>query len=319
MISRLKNARQSNNKSNANGNVANGSSNQSNGMGAANPANEIAELQTALSEAMLRERQLIQEQVEREDQMTQQKEAQKAMFAAIMKEKEELAQKVLELETEHKSADNSSDPNETNIASNSSSQSPPSQPPPPAPDTLALEQLKIEAQQNKEDLARVLGKLSQREHEHQQQNEQLTKFRSDLKEKSEENVSLKKQIAELQTQYRLSMDKLETAQQKMERATKDTERFHHQQTLLQSITNDFKEVKNRCSISEQEKENLKDELNEKKQVIEDLHAKMEQLTLQNSNHSGTIQELTKKLEDLTQRGKVWCTPILSIISYCPSD
>ena len=201
---------------------------------------------------MLRERQLIQEQVQKEDEMKAQKDAQKLVLKGLMAEKMRLEQKVKELESQNKSTGSDINLNEANSSTNPSSQSPPSQPPPSAPDTSPqLEQMRIEAQQSKEDLARVLSKLSQREHEHNQLNSALEKSKSDLKEKTERNAYLETRNVELEKECRLSRDKLETAKQKMERATKDTERFHHQQTLLQSITNDFKQTQERNKIIEQ--------------------------------------------------------------------
>merc|ERR1719249_486304 len=147
MIQRLKTKKS---RSNVLGNASNGVPNQPNGMGV--QQSEIETLQAALSEAMLRERQLIQEQVQREDEMKQQKDAQKQHISVIMKEKMDLEARVKELESAPtKSGDDDADFNDINPKSNLSSQSPPSQPPPSAPDiTPTLEQLRIEARQNKE-------------------------------------------------------------------------------------------------------------------------------------------------------------------------
>jgi len=53
----------------------------------------------------------------------------------------------------------------------------------------------------------------------------------------------------------------------------------------------------------QEKENLKDELNDKVQKIKELNCRVEKISLQNTNYNGTIQELTNKLEDLSKKGR----------------
>jgi len=300
MIKRIKSARQTSNKLNVNGSINGHSSSVSppSGMGA---QSEIEALQNALQDAMTRERQLITDQVQKDEERKQERDAQKLYIAMIMKEKKELEERMAEMEQK-----SNSKMSELSAADNPPSQSPPSQPPPSAPPSISpmeVEELKNEALRNKEDLTRVLGKLSQREHEHNQLNEQIMRLRSELKERTEEHDRFKARTEELEKTCRLKSDKLDEAQLKMDRATKDTERFHHQQTLLQSITNDYKEQTERTKILEQEKENLRDELNEKKQVIEDLHGKMELATLQSTKQSATITELQLRMEDLQSKGK----------------
>ena len=136
--------------------------------------------------------------------MKQREDAQKLVLKGLMEEKMNLEQRVKELESRNQSAANDTNLNESNSSPNTSSQSVPSQPPPSAPDTSSqLEQMRIEAQQNKADLARVLSKLSQREHEHHQLNSELESFKSGLKEKTERNMYLETRNVELEKECRI--------------------------------------------------------------------------------------------------------------------
>merc|ERR1719245_719627 len=99
---------------------------------------EIETLQNALQEAMLRERQLIQEKAQKEDEMKQQRDATKQYIEVLMKEKKELLQNI---------------ENMKNTQNTQNTQKPPSKPPPSTPNTISpLKQLEIEAEQNKKDL-----------------------------------------------------------------------------------------------------------------------------------------------------------------------
>ena len=91
-----------NNNNNNNHNHNNNASSQS----------EVETLQNALQEAMLRERQLIQEKLQKEDEMKQQRDATKQYIEVLMREKKEL---------------------QSQLESNNPSSSSTSRPPPPPP------------------------------------------------------------------------------------------------------------------------------------------------------------------------------------------
>eukprot|EP01083_Nonionella_stella_P008941 25889_1 len=107
---------------------------------------EIETLQNALHEAMLREKQLIQEKAQREDEMKQQRDASKQYIAVLMKEKQALEDKI-------------------------------------GSETIdTMNALHAEAEENKKDLERVLQKLAQREHEHNQFEDEIMSLKKALKE-----------------------------------------------------------------------------------------------------------------------------------------
>merc|ERR1712187_679303 len=113
-----------------------------------------------------------------------------------------------------------------------------------------------------------------------------------------ESASIKKKLEEIERNYRITKDKLETAQQKIEKATKDTAKFHETQTLLTSITGELTQIREKNKIIEQEKENFRDLCREKTECINEQKDKLDKEVLQNKNWQGQIQELTTKLEDL---------------------
>merc|ERR1712228_303918 len=239
---------------------------------------EIETLQNALQEAMLRERQLITEKAQFEDEMKQQREATKAYIAVLTKDKKDLEEQL------------SKNNDEKNIK-NAPPKAPPSVPPP-------------SVDQSKKDLQRVLQKLSQREHEHHQHNEEMLKLKQLNEHYKKENVSYKNKLEDIEKNYRITKDKLETTQQKIEKATKDTAKFHETQTLLQSITSELTQIREKNKIIEQEKENLRDLCREKTECINELNDKFEKSTLQNANFQGTIQELSNKLDEMSKKGKL---------------
>merc|ERR1712228_1117426 len=94
------------------------------------------------------------------------------------------------------------------------------------------------------------------EHEHHQHNEEMLKLKQLNEHYKKENVSYKNKLEDIEKNYRITKDKLETTQQKIEKATKDTAKFHETQTLLQSITSELTQIREKNKIIEQEKENL---------------------------------------------------------------
>ena len=218
----------------------------------------------------------ISEKLQFEDEMKQQRDATKAYIEVLMKDKKDLEEQI-----------NKSNQKKLKPAP----KAPPSVPPP-------------SVDQNAKDLQRVLQKLSQREHEHNQHNEEMLKLKQLNERYKNENIALKSKLEEIEKSYRITKDKLDTTQQKIEKANKDTAKFHETQTLLQSITNELTQIREKNKIIEQEKENLRDLCRDKTECVNELTDKLDKANLQNANHKGTIQELSTKLDDMSKKGKI---------------
>merc|ERR1712129_685696 len=195
--------------------------------------------------------------------LKRQRESTKAYIEVLMKDKNELSEQ---------------------LSKESKPKAPPSMPPP-------------SVDQSKKDLQRVLQKLSQREHEHNLHNEEMIKVKQMNEKYKNENAKMKKKLEEIERSYRITKDKLETTQQKIEKATKDTVKFHETQTLLTSITGELTQIREKNKIVEQEKENLRDVCKEKSENLKELTDKIDKHKLQNASKEGTIQELTSKLDE----------------------